>query len=96
MIEILEYSRAFLKKTWRLASQESSNEGDKAKQVAIADDIEYAAENLELIRDDSRYGFNDMDLKNIKGVLDDFGLARTELLANKWHQSIYRDMDTSK
>jgi len=82
LIEILEYTRAFLKKTWRLASQESSNEGDRTKQVAIADDIEYAAENLELIRDDSRYGFNDMDIKNIKGVLDDFGLARTELLAN--------------
>ena len=82
MIEILEYTRAFLKKTWRLASQESPGEDNRTRQVAIADDIKYATENLELIRDDPRYEFDGTDIKDIKGVLDDFGLARTELLAS--------------
>ena len=88
MIEILEYTRAFLKKTWRLANQGSPDEGDRTKQVAIADDIEYATENLELIRDDPRYGFDGTDIKDIKGVLDDFELARTELLANHVENAI--------
>jgi len=88
LIEILEYTRAFLKKTWRLANQDRPDESDRTKQVAIADDIEYAAENLELIRDDPRYGFDGTDIEVINGVLDDFELARNELLANRVENAI--------
>jgi hypothetical protein len=88
LIEILEYTRAFLKKTWRLANQGSPDKGDRTKQVAIANDIEYAAENLELIRDDPRYEFDGTDIKDIKGVLDDYELARTELLAKQVEKAI--------
>ena len=88
MIEILEYTRAFLKKTWRLANQVRPDEGDRAKQVAIADDIEYAAKNIELIRDDPRYQFDATDIDAINAVLDDFELARTELMANRVENAI--------
>ena len=88
MIEILEYTRAFLKKTWRLANQERPDKGDRTKQVAIADDIEYAAKNLELIRDDPRYEFDGTDINAINAVLDDFELARAELLANRVENAI--------
>ena len=88
MIEILEYTRAFLKKTWRLANQGKQDESDRTKQVAISGDIEYAAENLELIREDPRYGFDSTDIKAINGVLDDYELARTELLAHHVEEAI--------
>ncbi|HUU17610.1 MAG TPA: hypothetical protein VMW72_10710 [Sedimentisphaerales bacterium] len=88
MIEILEYTRAFLKKTWRLANQERPDKGDRTKQVAIADDIEYAAKNLELIRDDPKYQFDGTDINAINAVLDDFELARAELLANRVENAI--------
>jgi hypothetical protein len=52
------------------------------QQMAIAGDIEYAAENLGLIRDDSGYNLDGTDINAINGVLDEYGLARTELLAN--------------
>ena len=83
MIEILEYARAFLKKTWRLANQERLDKGDKAKQIAIADDIEYAVKNLALIRDDPKYQFDGTDITAINAVLEDFKLARAELLATR-------------
>jgi len=88
LIEILEYTRAFLKKTWRLANQERPDEGDRTRQVAIADDIEYAAKNLELIRDDPRYKFDGTDIDAIDTVLDDFELARAELLANRVENAV--------
>ncbi len=88
MIEILEYTRAFLKKTWRLANQGKQDESDRTKQVAIAVDIEYAGENLELIREDPRYGFDGTDIKAINGVLDDYELARMELLAHHVGEAI--------
>ena len=88
MIEILEYTRAFLKKTWRLANQERPDDGDRTKQIAIADDIEYAAENLGLIRDDPRYQFDGTDIDAINAVLNDFELARTELLADRVENAI--------
>ena len=92
LIEILEYTRAFLKKTWRLANQERPDESYRTKQVAIADDIEYAAENLELIRDDPRYQFDGTDIEAINGVLDNFGLARTKLLADRVEEAIPPEM----
>lgn len=92
MIEILEYTRAFLKKTWRLANQERPDKGDRTKQVAIADDIEYAAKNLELIRDDPKYQFDGTDINAINAVLDDFELARAELLANRVENAIAPEM----
>jgi len=61
---------------------------DRTKQVAIADDIEYAAENLGLIRDDPKYQFDGTDINAINAVLDDFELARTELMANRVENAI--------
>ena len=88
LIEILEYSRAFLKKTWRLANQEGLNESDTAKCTAIAHDIEYADQNLRLIRDDPRYGFTPSDIETIDGVLGEFESARAELLDSAVQKAI--------
>jgi len=80
LLHILEYTRAFLKKTWRLANQGQLDGPDPAKTAAIAHDIEYAGENLKLIRDDSRYGFTSPEIEAIAGVLDEFTSARNALL----------------
>jgi hypothetical protein len=88
LIEILEYARAFLKKTWSLASQKRLGKDDRTKQGAIANDIEYAAKNLTLIRDDPQYEFDGPDITSINAVLEDFELARVELLANRVEDAI--------
>ncbi|MCF7972733.1 MAG: hypothetical protein K9N55_02845 [Phycisphaerae bacterium] len=86
LIEILQYTRAFLKKTWRLADQvnaDKSQESDTAKSVAIASDIDYAKDNLTLILDDPRYAFNGSEIEVIHGVLDEFESARSALMAHE-------------
>ncbi len=80
LLHILEYTRAFLKKTWRLANQDELDERDRAKPAAIARDIKYADENLRMIRDDPRYGFTPSEIESIEGVLGEYESARNALL----------------
>jgi hypothetical protein len=66
LLNILEYTRAILKKTWAIAGKSYPGEQDRARLEFINSDVQYCAEQLALIRDDSEYGFNDAQ----KAVLD--------------------------
>ena len=69
LLNILEYTRAILKKTWVIAGKSNLNEQDKSRLEFINNDVLYCAEQLALIRDDSEYGFNDLHKAVLNTVL---------------------------
>ncbi len=75
LMAVLEYTRAFLKKTWPLAQLEEFSEPDKKHLTAISSDIDYAAEQLALIRDDPRYDFSEEQVAQINRVRQHFANA---------------------
>jgi hypothetical protein len=66
LLNILEYTRAILKKTWALADKATLTDAERGRLEAIDDDVQYCAAQLAAIRDDSEYGFNE----NHKAVLN--------------------------
>lgn len=72
LMAVLEYTRAFLKKTWSLAQQHDFDEQDKTHLTAISSDIDYASEQLSLIRDDPRSKFSEEQVVQINGVRQHF------------------------
>ena len=69
LLNILEYTRAILKKTWVIAGKSNLNEQDRSRLEFINNDVLYCAEQLALIRDDSEYGFNDLHKAVLNTVL---------------------------
>ena len=67
LLNILEYTRAILKKTWAIASRPELTEQDRSRLGFIDQDVRYCGEQLALIRDDSKYGFEEPH----KAVLND-------------------------
>lgn len=59
LLNILEYTRAILKKTWAIASKMELAEQDRSRLGFINQDVQYCAEQVALIRDDSQYGFQE-------------------------------------
>ena len=59
LLNILEYTRAILKKTWAIASKPELIEQDRSRLGFINQDVRYCSEQLALIRDDSQYGFEE-------------------------------------
>jgi hypothetical protein len=59
LLNILEYTRAILKKTWAIASKLELTDQDRSRLGFINQDIKYCAEQVALIRDDSQYGFQE-------------------------------------
>ena len=59
LLNILEYTRAIIKKTWAIASKPELSEQDRSRLGFINQDVQYCAEQVELIRDDSQYGFEE-------------------------------------
>jgi len=59
LLNILEYTRAILKKTWAIASKPELTEQDRSRLGFINQDVQYCAEQVALIRDDSQYGFEE-------------------------------------
>jgi hypothetical protein len=59
LLNILEYTRAIVKKTWAIASKPELAEHDRSRLGFINQDIKYCAEQVALIRDDSQYGFQE-------------------------------------
>jgi len=57
LLNILEYTRAILKKTWAIASKPELTEQDRSRLGFINQDVRYCGEQVALIRDDSQYGF---------------------------------------
>jgi len=59
LLNILEYTRAIVKKTWAIAAKPYLTEQDKSALDSIDNDVRYCARQLAIIRDDSEYGFTD-------------------------------------
>ena len=59
LLNILEYTRAILKKTWAIASKPVLTEQDRSRLGFINQDVQYCGEQVALIRDDSQYGFEE-------------------------------------
>jgi len=59
LMNILEYTRAILKKTWVIASKPDLTEQDRSRLGFINQDVQYCGEQVALIRDDSQYGFEE-------------------------------------
>ncbi len=69
LLNILEYTRAILKKTWVIAGKSNPTEQDRSRLEFINNDVQYCAEQLALIRDDSEYGFNESQKDVLNTVL---------------------------
>jgi len=69
LLNILEYTRAILKKTWAIAGKSNPTEQDRSRLEFINNDVQYCAEQLALIRDDSEYGFNETQKAVLNAVL---------------------------
>ncbi|MFH1743325.1 MAG: hypothetical protein ABIH23_30330 [bacterium] len=75
---VLEYSRAILKKTWAIAGRDSITDEDRRKMDSIRSDVEYAADQVSMIRDDPYYPltWNEISaLNTVLGNFDDAGSA---------------------
>jgi hypothetical protein len=59
LLNILDYTRAILKKTWAIASKTELAEQDRSRLGFINQDVQYCAEQVALIRDDSQYDFQE-------------------------------------
>lgn len=59
LLNILEYTRAIIKKTWAIASKPELTDQDRSRLGFINQDVRYCGEQVALIRDDSQYGFKE-------------------------------------
>jgi hypothetical protein len=59
LMNILEYTRAIIKKTWAIASKPELTDEDRSRLGFINQDVQYCAGQVALIRDDSQYGFQE-------------------------------------
>jgi len=75
LLNILEYTRAILKKTWTIAGKTNPTEQDRSRLEFINNDVQYCAEQLALIRDDSEYGFNETQKAILNAVIGYYGQA---------------------
>lgn len=78
--DILEYTRAIVKKTWRVAQAEEVNDREERNMVSISDDIEYSANSLELIRNNPQYQFLPEHIKTIDSILLSYDFSSKFLL----------------
>jgi len=82
LLDILEYTRAILKKTWVISSKPDLTERDRSRLESIDGDVQYCAGQLERIRDDSQYGFNERDKAVLNEVLGHYEQASQYLAEN--------------
>ena len=59
LMNILEYTRAIIKKIWAIASKPELMDQDRSRLGFINQDVRYCGEQVALIRDDSQYGFQE-------------------------------------
>ena len=77
--DILEYTRAILKKTWALTDKEELTAQDKSQLDSINEDVTYSAEHLRTVRDSPVFQFTPAEIAAINGVLADFDEASAQL-----------------
>jgi len=82
LLNILEYTRAIIKKTWAIASKSELTEQDRSRLGFINQDVQYCAEQVALIRDDSQYGFQEPHKAVLNEVIRYFKQAGGYLAAH--------------
>lgn len=88
LMAILEYNRAFLKKTWSLSQKNELTQPDKSRLTAISDDVEHTSSQLTMIRDDPEYEFTDEQIQAISGVITDYEQASRTLVKYQPKQAL--------
>ncbi|UCG46468.1 MAG: hypothetical protein JSU94_13295 [Phycisphaerales bacterium] len=81
LLNILEYTRAVLKKTFAIAEKTQLTDQDRSRLKAIADDVRYCADQLTTIRDDPEIAFNNAQKAVLSEVLQYY--ARAAALLDK-------------
>jgi len=69
LLNILEYTRAIVKKTWAIAGKTTLTESDRSRLKFIDNDIQYCAAELATMRDDPEYAFSEPDKAVLNKVL---------------------------
>ncbi|MHC4436448.1 MAG: hypothetical protein ACYS3S_03755, partial [Planctomycetota bacterium] len=82
LLNILEYLRAIIKKTWAIASKPELTEQDRSRLGFINQDVQYCAEQVSLIRDDSQYGFEEPHKAVLNEVIRYLKLASGHLASH--------------
>ena len=82
LLNILEYTRAIIKKTWAIASKPELADQDRSRLGFINQDIQYCAEQVGLIRDDSQYGFQELHKVVLNEIIRYFEQASGYLVAH--------------
>ena len=93
LLNILEYTRAILKKTWAIAGKPNFTEPDRSALNSIDNDLRYCAEQLTLIRDDSDHGYNDSQKGVLNVVLQYYEQASKYLTQYNAHSAIAPEKD---
>ncbi len=81
LLNILEYTRAIIKKTWAIASKPELTDEDRSRLGFINQDVQYCGEQVALIRDDSQYGFQEPHKAILNEVIRYYKQASTHLTA---------------
>jgi len=82
LLNILEYTRAIIKKTWSIASKPELTEQDRSRLGFINQDVRYCGEQVALIRDDSQYGFEEPHKAVLNEVIRYYEQASGHLAAH--------------
>jgi len=69
LLNILEYTRAIVKKTWAIAGKTTLTESDRSRLKFIDNDVQYCAAELAIMRDDPENGFSEPDKAVLNKVL---------------------------
>jgi len=81
LLNILEYTRAIIKKTWAISSKPELTDQDRSRLGFINQDVRYCGEQVALIRDDSQYGFEEPHKAVLNEVIRYFEKASGRLAA---------------
>ncbi len=79
LITILEYTRAIVKKTWKLARSPGTAEEERSKLEALTSDVQYCAGRLTDIRDDPEAKFGEGDKAVMNEILKLYEQTRGHL-----------------
>jgi hypothetical protein len=79
LLDILEYTRAILKKTWAIEKQPQLTEQNNSRLDLINEDVKYCARELASIRDDPEQKFNSHDKSALNQILQYYEQASRHL-----------------
>lgn len=79
LLNILEYTRAIVKKTWAIAGKTTLTESDRSRLKSIDNDVQYCAAELAIMRDDSENGFSEPDKAVLNNILAHYTVASGHL-----------------